>query len=491
MNIVILGGGTAGWLTALFAKKTFPEYKTTLIQSKELGIIGVGEASTPHLVTFMKNLDLDIPQVVLRTNGSIKNGINFVNWNGDGKRYFHSFKEEVTNTSVDNSFTHDCIDYYIKMLIQDGRPLEEFVYAHNLSYKNRIDFEHLQWSLHFDATRLADYLEEVGKERGIEVIDDSYLDAEVNENGNIKTLILKNQKVDVDFVFDCTGFHRQLIGKLYKQKWISFSKHLPMKKAIPFWIDTQTDIEPYTSCIAMKYGWVWHIPLYHRTGCGYIFDSDYIDVEQAKKEAEEYFGQSLEIRKIIDFEAGMYENFWVKNCMAVGLSSSFLEPLESTSLWITCQQLELFRHFTNDLFLNRDRSLSQFNKIITTSVDEVMQFIFLHYYTKRQDSDFWREFKDKNEIPPKLIDRIEAIKDANFRSFDIVGSRHSMIYFNLSSWLSVCKGLEMFESPMFNDHQSKVKPTAIEYREIFNKLMKENSENTTDFLKRIHGDENV
>lgn len=490
MNIVILGGGTAGWLTALFAKKIFPIYNVTLIQSKEVGIIGVGEASTPHLVTFMKNLDLDMPDLIYKTNGSIKNGINFVNWNGDGKRYFHSFNEFVDNFSIDNLFTHDCFAFYLQKLIKEKLPLEDFLYQFYLSYNNRVDLKNTYWSLHFDAGLLAKYLEEIGRSRGINVIEDKYISADLDKEGNIKNLILENRNQPVDFIFDCSGFHRELIGKLFKEDWISFSDHLPMKKAIPFWLDTQEDIEPYTSCIAMKYGWIWHIPLYHRTGCGYIFDSNYINVDQAKKEAEEYFGKEIEVRKIIDFEAGMYKNFWIKNCMAVGLSSSFLEPLESTSLWLTTQQLELFRFYANEITYNREYSLKQFNEIATNNVEEMMNFIYLHYYTKRDDSEFWKNFKENNPVPKKLISRLSAIKESNLRIFDSIPPR-TTVYFGLPSWLMVAHGLDLFEKEIILGTQELVSPSSILYQNKFKDMIENFSDKNVSFLKGLHDAKNV
>ena len=383
MNIIIVGGGTAGWLSALFLRELLPESNITVIQSKEIGIIGVGEATTPHIVNFLKTLRIDPIEVVKNTNGSIKNGISFENWNGDGKKYFHGFKDSLTDFSVKNVFDHNCYDFYIKSLIENNFPPAEFVYQTKISYENKIDLSNTNWALHFDASMFAEYLEKVGSSRNIKIVNGTYKNANLNEQGFIKSLILENDNlIETDLVFDCSGFSRLLIGKLYQDRWISYSKHLPMKKGIPFWLENSEEIQPYTSCIAMKYGWMWKIPLQHRTGSGYIFDSDFINEEQALSEAELHFNQKLKINKVISFEAGRFERAWIKNCISIGLSSSFIEPLESTSIWNTVIQLDMLRHFVDEFKNFSEKSINLYKEIVDNNIDDKLHFVYLHYLTK-------------------------------------------------------------------------------------------------------------
>lgn len=402
-KIVVLGGGTAGWLTAHWCKFNLPNYSITLVQSKKVGIIGVGEATTPHIVTFLKDLNFDIKDIINKTNGSIKNGISFENWNGDGKKYFHSFQENLHDFSIDNVFNRECFDFYLKKCINENLDLNEYTYQGKLAYSNKVDVDRTNWALHFDAKLLADYLESKGNERNIRLVNGDVLEIVQNSDGSIKKLILEDGNiVEVDFIFDCSGFHKLIIGKIFKEKWLSFSKHLPMKRAIPFWLDSDDKMKPYTRAIAMKYGWMWNITLQHRVGSGYVFDSDYINEDQALIEAEQFYGTKIKINKVIDFEAGRFENWWVKNCMAIGLSSSFIEPLESTSLWLTTSQLETFKQFINEIENLDQKSIDLFNEICRNNMDEILSFVYLHYITKRKDSNFWINFK-KNYPPPEKL----------------------------------------------------------------------------------------
>lgn len=470
-NYCVLGGGTAGWLTALFLKKLFPNDQIKLIQDSKIGIIGVGEATTPNILGFLQTVDLNPLEVIKKTGGAIKSGIHFENWNGDGKRYMHGFTDRAVDFYIPDVFNGDCLDFYLKNLIKNNLSFEEFTYCQKLAYDNMVDLENHNYAIHFDTNLFSKYLQEVGKERNIKIIEGKYKSAELDNNGFITKLCLEdNQIVDVDFVFDCSGFSRLLIGNLYKEKWISYRDHLPMKKGIPFWLEPDKEIQPYTSAIAMKYGWIWKIPLQHRSGAGYIFDSDYINEEQALEEAEEYFQQKLTVNKVISFEAGRYENFWVKNCMAVGLSSSFIEPLESTSIFLTIQQLETFRQFINEIGTYNDYSMSLYNEIVGNNMEDTLNFVYLHYITKRSDSDFWRNFKENYPPPKKIKDMLDLLKDGNLRYYNTNDTRTTG-NFALNSFLQVCNGLGIINNININGYENII-PSPNEYKILMNQLSK-------------------
>jgi tryptophan halogenase len=484
-NIVVLGGGTAGWLTALYAHTVFPNDKITVVQSKEIGIIGVGEATTPNIVAFLSQIGIDIIDLIRCTKGTIKSGINFENWNGDEKRYMHGFCDKVTDFSVHPTFGVDGQDFFLKKCIAEGLSLEDYNYQIHLAYDNKIDLHRTEWAIHFDTNEFSKYLSKKGAERGIEIVEGVYTHATQDDRGHIKTLYLEDgRSVPVDFVFDCSGFARLLIGKVYQDKWISYSKHLPMKKAIPFWID-EPEVKPYTSAIAMKYGWMWQIPLQHRTGAGYVFNSDYITVEEAKAEVEEYLGHEIEIRRVIDIDPGRFENYWIKNCVAVGLSSSFIEPLESTSIFLSIGQLDTFRQFINEIDDPNESSIKVFNDIVGNNMDDTMNFVYLHYLTKRNDTAFWREFREKNPSPERMKDLIPFIKDANLRPYNIPNLRIN-VYFALYSYLQVCYGLEIFEKPINIKGFENVRPSPQEYKEIIDALTATQALDHKEFLKRIN-----
>jgi tryptophan halogenase len=487
-NIVILGGGTAGWLTALFANNVFPEKNITLIQSKEVGTIGVGEATTPHLPGFLRRLNINPMDVIKHTNGSIKNGISFDNWNGDNKKYFHSFGEHVSKFTIPNIFDNQCQTYYKQVLISKNLPMDEYQYHSRISYKNRIDLENTSWALHFDAKLLAEYLEKVGAQRGINIVDGKFRDVSTDEQGFITAINLENDiTVPCDFVFDCSGFNRVLIEKHFKQKWISYSDHLPMKCAIPFWLDSEEEIQPYTTATAMKYGWMWKIPLQHRIGSGYVFDSDYINEDQALKEAEEFYGRSLKVNKVIKFDAGRIENFWVKNCIAVGLSSNFIEPLESTSLFITCNQLDFIKHYINEFDNPRESSVKTFNKVMEETQRSILNFVYFHYITKRQDSVFWKEFRQKNSVPTGFEETLLALREANIRPQNL-NEGSSIASFGMLSYLQVGAGLEIFEQPMCMSGYENINPSPDQYRAMLNNRLVNFSQNHKEFLMSLKND---
>jgi tryptophan halogenase len=485
-NIVVLGGGTAGWLTALHLKKILPAKNITLIQSKEIGIIGVGEATTPHLVSFLRNLNIRPIDVVKNTKGSIKNGINFVNWNGDDKKYFHGFSESIANWSVQNIIDGGAGQQYRKLLINNNLSLDDYTYQSVLSSKNMVDLDKTGWALHFDARMLADYLEKIGKDRGITVVNGNFRNATTDEHGFIDTVYLDDStSIECDFIFDCSGFNRLLIGKHFKQKWISYSDYLPMKCAIPFWLDSEEEIQPYTTATAMKYGWMWKIPLQHRIGSGYVFDSDYINEDQALQEAEEFYGRSLKVNKVIKFDAGRIENFWVKNCIAVGLSSNFIEPLESTSLYVTCEQLNFLSHFIDDFDSPRESSINTFNDVMKRTQNNILDFIYLHYVTKRQDSMFWLEFRQKNKMPPGFEKIFAMLKEANLRSCNLV-SGYTAAGFDMMSFLQVGAGLKIFENDMRIQGFENVNPDPIKYKAIIDERIKNHARNHRILLESAY-----
>lgn len=465
-NLVVVGGGTAGWITAIYTKKMLPNHKVTLIQSPEIGIIGVGEGTTPLFIKFLELAEITGEEFLRKTRGSIKNGINFENWNGDGKRYFHSFGESLSQFSLPPAFPVDAASFYYKNLIANNLRFEDYRYQQLISYQNKVDLDHTAYALHFDAVELANLLQSKASLHGIEVIEGDVTTVTQDDRGFISKIHLKDRvdPVTADFVFDCTGFSRLFVGKTFNQRWISYAKHLPLKKAIPFWLEPNEDIRPYTNSTAMPHGWVWEIPLQHRIGAGYVFDSDRISVDQALGEAEALFNRKLEIRKVIDFNPGRYENYWVKNCLAVGLASSFLEPLEATSIALTIGQLGVFRFFYNQLDECEESSVQLFNKMMATSFDETMSFIYLHYLTKRNDTDFWKNFRQDTEMPDRVAEFLELAKAGVLTPFDFPRDNRTAIAYTIASYLEVGHGLELITSKITN--QEHIRPSPAEYRHI-------------------------
>jgi tryptophan halogenase len=465
-KFVVLGGGTAGWIAAHAVRKLFPNDDVTVVYSDRQGIIGVGEATTPHMVEFLYSIGVDLKDFLKTVGGTIKHGISFENWNGDGKKYMHPFVENLVDFSIPGVFTNSCWEYYNKLLINKNLSFNEYLYQVRLAYDNKIDLANTSFAIHFDACKFAEYLKKFALAKDINIIEGDFISADLEENGNIKQINLINQSVECDFVFDCSGFSRLLVKELYQEDWISYKQHLPMNKAITFWIDHDDDkIPPYTAAIAMKYGWIWKIPLQDRFGCGYVYDSNYIDEHQAQQEAEEYFQKKLTVRKIIDIDAGRLQNVWVKNCIAVGLSANFIEPLESTSIWLELATLSHLPKFLNEIDTQNENSLKLFNEIVGNEVDEKMNFVYLHYMTKRNDSNFWKEFREKHPMPDKLKKMWPYIKENNLR-YHQINSGMCPTAFPLMSYLWICKGLELFESGGDMTSYENINPHPEIYRSI-------------------------
>jgi tryptophan 7-halogenase len=481
-NIVVVGGGTAGWLTALFLKRRFPDSIITVIESPEIGILGAGEGSTPQLVSLLDELNIPVSDLVKETNATIKNGIKFTNWNGDGDHYYHGFGNRYGN--IDGITAYNSYNSYnITTVMKVGNEvpaknfdfvskicdLKKVPHAHknekDLSINPILNFDNLSdFSIHFDASKLATFLKLKAKEIGIVCIEDKVVEVNSHENGFIKSLILENNKEQfVDFVFDCSGFHRLLIGKHFNSEWDSYKKYLPVDMAIPFFIPIDDEIPPYTEAIAMKYGWMWKIPLQHRYGCGYVFDSSLISEEDATKEIEEYLGFVPEYPRknkgAFKFNAGGYKTPWVKNCIAIGLASNFIEPLEATSIFSSIDSLRRAVFDTLSLEDCNDSVIDRYNKEVNLYNKNIADFIYFHYMSKRDDSKFWNKFKNLDNAPENVSSMIKTWEHSLPRYSDFAKE----LPFVYESWISVGYGIGRLNISLFE----KVNKHNL-YSELFN-----------------------
>jgi tryptophan halogenase len=355
-KIVIIGGGTAGWLTALYFKKYNSIFDITVIDSTKIGILGAGEGTTPNMLGMLFYLKIDLQDFFEKTKSTKKVGIDFINWSQNKSTFHHGFKKG----------TH---------------------------------------GFHFDARLLAKYFKNIGIERGIKYLDANITHFTQSDNGDITHIHLEEiEKLECDFVFDCSGFARLVIGKLYKSNWKSYSENLKANSALAFFlpqtqkftIETNTN----TQSIAMKNGWMFKIPLQHRWGCGYVFNNDYTTIDEAKKEIEDYIGHEIEIVKSFNFEPGAYQETWVNNCVALGLASGFVEPLEATSLMTLIFSIsELGKVGFECSTENRN----SYNEYVNDMNNQIVLFITHHYNCGRTDSDFWRDINKLN-LPNKLTD---------------------------------------------------------------------------------------
>lgn len=445
-------------MTALWAHKNFPKEKITIIESDQIGILGAGEGTVPAVLDFFKSLEIELGELIAKTRGSLKLGIDFENWNGDGKRYYHSFLSK--KLSIPENFSNNLFLYEINT--NDSiQSVNDYLTASKYCEESKVPFYKTEDSydfdpdtgiaIHFDAHKIASFLREKAEERGVirvEGISDQII---LDSNGNVSQIKLTNGSVvDCDFVFDCSGFHRKIIGEVYNTKWVSYSDYLPMKKAIPYFPKQKEEVIPYTRSIAMKYGWQWQIPLMDRFGAGYVFDSDFITPDQAKDELDQWVGHEVESPRVIEFNAGRYNDTWVKNCIAIGLSTGFIEPLEATAIWTATSSLELLTNYVPYILNAEEKMKAVYNERVANGNENTLAFIYFHYLTKRTDTEFWRGFRENTKTPKvieSLLEEIECCPIDNQLLSEINSA--SITMFEDNSWVQVGFGLDYFNKSMY------------------------------------------
>jgi len=392
-SIAIVGGGTAGLISALILKVRFPSKKIDLIASKEIGIIGVGEGSTEQWRQFMDFVGIDQYDLIEQTDASIKLGILFNNWS-----------EEPFLQSIQYPFNFKngqfCSTY--AKLIGEGKSsydiTTKFFWEHMVPLESDNDTsKYISNQFHFNTHKLNEYLSKLALSKGIKLIDDIISDVNLDEKGYIDTLSGKKETYQYDFYIDSTGFKRILINKL-GAVWESHSKYLKMNSAIVFPLPGEDSLPVWTLSHAMDYGWMFRIPVKDRFGNGYIYDKNYINADQAKQEVEKYFGKEIQVAKQISFDPGALKEVWIKNCVAIGLSASFIEPLEASSISTSIQQSFILMHRLENY---TQPVVDLYNKSCRDILLNIRDFIILHYLTKKQNTQFWKDASSL-ELPDSL-----------------------------------------------------------------------------------------
>ena len=465
-NIVVVGGGTAGWLTALLAREFYPTYDITLVESETIGVLGAGEGTVAQITHILDKLRIPVSVLVKECNATIKTGIRFINWHGENSSYYHHF---ISNFDLE----HKVADEYgfnnmiYTYMIANNIPLDNVNFMKQLSDQNKVPFLKKNekdynyqdpmlslnklggYALHFDARLLAKFFSTVAQQqRNVTRIEGKFQSAIQDESGNITAIKLDGERtIFCDFIFDCSGFARLILGGVFNEEWKSYKEHLPADTAVPFFIPHEgNDIAPETKAIAMKYGWMWKIPVQNRYGCGYVFNSDYINNEQALQEIEEYVGHSVISPKTFKFNAGSHKRALVKNCLAVGLAHGFIEPLEATSIWAA--SINLMNFLRSDA-LNNNTPLTAkiLNERYEQLDNEILDFIYLHYLTERTDTDFWRNFRSNTKMPATLQERLNKWNNIPMIDHDMMGPFN---YF-ADGWIIVGDGCRLFNRQQFKN----------------------------------------
>lgn len=428
-NVVIVGGGTAGWMTASAFARHLPEAcKITLIESDQIAKVGVGEATIPVIRTFNSALGIDEKEFMRRTNATFKLGIRFENWARKGDAYNHAFGH-FGYPIDDISFHH----FWLKLNQSDpGASIFDYNVPAVASEMNR--YAHRQYSdqelgsryfyaFQFDAHLYAAYLSEWSQSRGVVRREGKITDVTTNsENGFIESVSLENgETVEGDLFIDCSGFRGLLINQALGVDFLDWSHWLPCNRAWAVstaYASSESIIPPYTRARALTAGWQWRIPLQHRSGDGNVFCNDFISEDEARAQLlENVEGEPLGEPRMLKFTTGKREKLWSKNCVAIGLSAGFLEPLESTSIaLIQGAIMLLLKHFPDEGFdpVRED----EFNRRMQEKYEESRNFLILHYHaTERTDTDFWNYCRTMS-IPDELRHRIDLFRKTGVVSFN-------------------------------------------------------------------------
>ena len=459
-KIVIVGGGTAGWLSANYLNRFLnsgvnsdKRVCITLIESPEIGTISVGESTVPTLRTTMAYLGLDEQEWMTRCNATFKSGIKFVDWvkssdSGANNFYWHPFERPPSIKKFDLAY------YWLKRRrLGNTEPL---AYAcavtptlsdvkkspkllDDPSYKATYPYAY-----HLDATKLTFYLAEVAVQKGVTHLTDKVLDVSFDERGYISYLRTeKNGDIFADLFIDCSGFRSLLINQALKEPFISFSDSLFCDSAIAMPMRTDPDnkeINTFTTATALRAGWAWDVPLFARKGVGYVYSSNFISNEVAESELRRFLGvQGVDIEaRHIKFRVGRQRNCWVKNCVAIGLASGFIEPLEATGIYLIEIALKLLvDHFPGKQF--EPKIIARYNRVMAGVYEDIRDFIVLHYCTtNREDTPFWAANKHQSVIPETLRNKLELWQYGLPSRNDLTST---LVLFDETSYLYILAGM--------------------------------------------------
>ena len=469
-SVVIVGGGTAGWMAAATLVERFGanrHTRVTLIESAEIGIVGVGEATVPHIREFLKHLKINEVDFIKRTSATFKLAIGFEGWAGEGTQFFHPFSEHGVPL-LGTSFQH----YWVKAR-QMGHALEidYYVLSSQLARAGKFALPNgtpgsgslfFNYALHFDATLVARYLKSWSMTAGVKHVEGKVVNVRLHgETGNVEAVELQGGRlVAGDLFIDCSGFQGLLIEKALDTGYEDWTQWLPCDRAVAMPCESRQPPAPYTRSIASKGGWQWRIPLQHRTGNGYVFCSRHLSDDEAiatlRADVE---GPALAEPRLLPFRTGLRRKIWNRNVFCLGLASGFLEPLESTSIYLVQRGLQYLLGSFPQAVPNPalQENVNARNRL---HWEHLRDFIVLHYkLNKRVGEPFWDECRAM-AIPDSLAVTIELYRQTGRFS------QAAIEFFRASSWLAMFAGygvLPNYYSPAVDDV-----PEADVFRELEN-----------------------
>ncbi|MEO0696872.1 MAG: tryptophan halogenase family protein [Pseudomonadota bacterium] len=469
-KIVIVGGGSAGWMTAAALSDSLgKECDITLIESEMIGTVGVGEATIPPIRHFNHRLGIDEATFIKETSGSYKLGIQFVDWTRKDHSYFHPFGQHGAEFDF-VPFYHFWMREFLAGRVTTS--IDDFSMGWAMSKAGRFshplpDRRQIQstfdYAYHFDAILYAAYLRRFAEERGVARIEGKVSDVQLDpENGFIRSVTLEdNRTFEAELFIDCSGFRGLLIEEAMRTGYENWQHWLPCDRAVAVPCAKTGDMLPYTKSTAKAAGWQWRIPLQHRTGNGYVHCSDFISEDEATQTlVNSVDGDLVGDPRTLRFVTGRRRKFWHKNCVAIGLSAGFMEPLESTSLHLI--QYGILRLIA--LFPDSEMSpllAEEYNEQTVSEYERIRDFLILHYHaTERRDTELWK-YCSTMDIPDSLTYKIE-----HFRNYGLLVARDGELFKN-PSWVAVYLGQNIVprRAPAITSSRSHV-PVADRFADI-------------------------
>lgn len=450
-KILIVGGGTAGWMTANLIASRWDGVEVCLLESPDIGIIGVGEGSTPQLKLFFDAINVTEDEWMPRCNATYKNGISFVNWSyiPGFERYFHPFPAQTDGYTTPVFFNN------IRERLQgnnanahpDSYFLATYLARENLGPIPADSFPFdVAYGYHFDSALLGQFLAEKAASRNVKRVMCKLTEVILNQAGEIASVRLDdNSFLDADLFIDCSGFKSLLLQGALKVTFKNFKENLFNNSAVVMPSAISEAIPPETKSTALSNGWAWKIPLTNRFGNGYVYSSDYITPDQAETELRQHLGllNSEVDARHLQMKIGRVEKHWEKNCVAVGLSQGFIEPLEATALYLVFETIVRFmKYYENGSYSNELES--DFNRDVNLKFDGVRDYIVCHYkVNQRKDTDYWRDNAANLVLPDNLNKILVLWKNnedfiKNMHAHNLEGS------YQAESWACLLSGYGVF-----------------------------------------------
>ncbi len=436
-TIGIVGGGNAGLICALMFRSAFPNDQITIVKSDQIGTIGVGEGSTEHWLGFMNFCNIEPAELIVATLATHKKGIRFEGWTEHTPDYFHATSGLPDFVPIMFGFNGAYAGFLSKELLLTDHTVHQGMTENKVPANNP---HRTVNQFHFDTQELNDFLKVKAKSRNIKITEGEVVGVEVKDDW-ISSISLKDDElIEADFWIDASGFNQVLMSHLSKPKWNSFSDYLITDSAIAFRTspDESGEIRPYTRARAMKSGWAWEIPTQKERGNGYVYSSAFCSEEEAVAEMEELLDIQISDYKHFNFDPGYLEEPWVGNCAAVGLASSFVEPLEATSIGSTIISAQSLIGFLASFEKGNKWSQKEYNRLSTGIMLNILDMIRLHYISDRTDTPFWLALQDM-PIPESLERLLGIWSERPPQPLDFCHGELAM--FNLPHFYHVAQGM--------------------------------------------------